>query len=69
MTTHLIDDSPLTRYHKKLIVACSGGPFLDGYLLSIVGVALAGASADLDLDASTLGFAGAVSLVGCSSEA
>ncbi|GCE36659.1 Major facilitator superfamily (MFS_1) transporter [Rhodococcus wratislaviensis] len=64
MTTHLIDDSPLTRYHKKLIVACSGGPFLDGYLLSIVGVALAGASADLDLDASTLGFAGAVSLVG-----
>ncbi|MBV6762836.1 MFS transporter [Rhodococcus opacus] len=64
MTTHLIDDSPLTRYHKKLIVACSGGPFLDGYLLSIVGVALTGASADLDLDASTLGFAGAISLVG-----
>jgi putative MFS transporter len=64
MTSHLIDDSPLTRYHKRLIVACSGGPFLDGFLLSIIGVALAGANADLGLDALTLGLAGAVSLIG-----
>ncbi len=63
-TTHLLDDSPLTRYHKRLIVACSGGPFLDGYLLSIVGVALTGAKTELGLDASTLGIAGAASLVG-----
>ncbi len=63
-TGHLLDDSPLTRYHRRLIVACSGGPFLDGYLLSIIGVALTGAQADLKLDSSTLGIAGAVSLVG-----
>src|SRR6478672_9227816 len=63
-TTHLLDDSPLTRHHKKLILACSGGPFLDGYLLSIIGVALMGAQADLNLNASTVGVAGAVSLVG-----
>jgi putative MFS transporter len=63
-TTHLLDDSPLTRYHRKLIVACSGGPFLDGFLLSIIGVALVGAKEDLKLDASTVGVAGAVSLVG-----
>lgn len=49
-TAHLIDDGPLTRYHRRLIAACSGGPFLDGYLLSIVGVALAGAKAELGLN-------------------
>ncbi|WP_336715574.1 MFS transporter [Arthrobacter sp. USHLN218] len=63
-TPHLIDDGPLTRYHRKLIAACSGGPFLDGYLLSIVGVALAGASTELGLGAGALGLAGAASLVG-----
>lgn len=63
-TTHLLDDSPLTRYHRKLIFACAGGPFLDGYLLSIIGVALIGAKADLDLTASDVGIAGAISLVG-----
>lgn len=61
---HLIDDAPLTRYHRRLIAACSGGPFLDGYLLSIVGVALAGASAELSLGSVELGLAGAASLVG-----
>ncbi|MGP0224051.1 MFS transporter [Paenarthrobacter sp. NCHU4564] len=61
---HLIDDGPLTRYHRRLIAACSGGPFLDGYLLSIVGVALTGASAELGLDSVELGLAGAASLVG-----
>jgi MFS transporter, putative metabolite transport protein len=61
---HLIDDGPLTRYHRRLIAACSGGPFLDGYLLSIVGVALAGASAELGLGSAELGLAGAASLVG-----
>jgi putative MFS transporter len=63
-SAHLIDDGPLTRYHRRLIAACSGGPFLDGYLLSIVGVALAGASAELGLDSVQLGLAGAASLVG-----
>lgn len=63
-TAHLIDDGPLTRYHRRLIAACSGGPFLDGYLLSIVGVALAGATAELGLNSVELGLAGAASLVG-----
>ena len=62
-TRHLIDDAPLTRYHRRLIAACSGGPFLDGYLLSIVGVALAGAAAELGW-VRELGLAGAASLVG-----
>ncbi|MFJ4171160.1 MFS transporter [Paenarthrobacter sp. NPDC089714] len=63
-SAHLIDDGPLTRYHRRLIAACSGGPFLDGYLLSIVGVALTGASAELGLGSVELGLAGAASLIG-----
>ncbi|MEV7087435.1 MFS transporter [Streptomyces sp. NPDC093085] len=64
MTAHLLDDSPLTGHHKRLITACSGGPFLDGFLLTIIGVALTGAGEDLALSASMVGVVGAVSLIG-----
>ncbi|WP_200846877.1 MFS transporter [Arthrobacter sp. 18067] len=64
MSSHLIDDSPLTGYHKRLIAACAGGPFLDGYLLSIIGVALTGATSQLSLTPGEVGLVGAVSLVG-----
>jgi MFS transporter, putative metabolite transport protein len=40
MTDHPLDDAPLTAFHKKLALYSSGGPFLDGYILSIIGVAL-----------------------------
>ena len=39
-TAHPLDDAPLSRFHKKLALYASGGPFLDGYVLSIIGVAL-----------------------------
>jgi putative MFS transporter len=64
MTAHLLDDAPLTGYHKRLIMACSGGPFLDGFLLTIIGVALTGAGRDLALTSSMVGLAGAMSLIG-----
>ncbi|QIM18382.1 MFS transporter [Leucobacter coleopterorum] len=48
----------------KLLVACCGGPFLDGYVMSIIGVALVGVSADLQTTASEMGMIGAASLVG-----
>ena len=38
MTNHVLDDAPLSAFHKKLALYSSGGPFLDGYILSIVGV-------------------------------
>ena len=38
--THLLDDAPLSTFHKKLALFASDGPFLDGYILSIIGVAL-----------------------------
>ena len=40
MSDHVLDDAPLSAFHKKLALYSSGGPFLDGYILSIIGVAL-----------------------------
>ncbi|MFM1651794.1 MFS transporter [Brevibacillus sp. B_LB10_24] len=36
----LVDDTPLNSFHKKITLFSSGGPFLDGYMLSIIGMAL-----------------------------
>lgn len=38
--TSLIDDGPLTAFHKRLTLFSAGGPFLDGYALTIIGIAL-----------------------------
>lgn len=38
----VIDNSPVTKFHRKLLIACCGGPFLDGYIISLIGVALIG---------------------------
>jgi putative MFS transporter len=59
-----IDDAPLTPFHRRLMYRCSGGPFLDGYILSIVGVAATGMTTDLKLSVSALSAVGAAALVG-----
>ena len=59
-----LDDAPLSPFHKKLAVLSSGGPFLDGYILSIVGVALVQLSPDLGLSSSEEGLIGAAALIG-----
>ncbi|MTD56600.1 MFS transporter [Amycolatopsis pithecellobii] len=60
----VIDSAPPSRFHKRLVVACCGGPFLDGYIISIIGVALVGISGSLLLSSSDSGMAGAAALVG-----
>ena len=35
-----IDSAPLNSFHKRLTLFSSGGPFLDGYILAIIGIAL-----------------------------
>ena len=35
-----VEDAPLNGFHRKLTVYSAGGPFLDGYVLSIIGVAM-----------------------------
>ena len=64
MSGHLIDDSPLTSFHKKLALYSSGGPFIDGYALTIVGVALITLEPALSLTSTEVGLIGAASLVG-----
>ncbi|MFP1624224.1 MFS transporter [Streptomyces sp. 5K101] len=64
MSIRAIDEAPLSRFHRKLTWACAGGPFLDGYLLSIIGVALVGMSSELHLSAGDVGLIGAAALVG-----
>jgi putative MFS transporter len=63
-TANLIDDAPLTRFHKKLTVFSSGGPFIDGYALSIIGIALITMTPGLHLTTGEIGMIGAASLVG-----
>ncbi|MGE2713278.1 MFS transporter [Mycolicibacterium litorale] len=60
----VIDDAPVTRFHRKLLFACCGGPFLDGYILSLIGVAMVGIIKDIPATSSELGMVGAASLVG-----
>ncbi|WP_330178711.1 MFS transporter [Nocardia sp. NBC_01503] len=60
----VIDDAPFTGFHRRLAVACSGGPLLDGYILSIVGTALIGMTAELDLSTGDIQLIGAAALIG-----
>ena len=64
MTGNVLEDAPLSRFHKKLALFSSGGPFLDGYVLSIVGVALVQASPALNLTSVEEGLVGAAALIG-----
>ncbi len=63
-TANLIDDAPLTTFHKKLTLFSSGGPFIDGYALSIIGIALITMTPGLHLSTVEIGLVGAASLVG-----
>ncbi|MET9403954.1 MFS transporter [Kitasatospora sp. NPDC002965] len=59
-----IDNAPYTAFHRRLALACSGGPLLDGYILSIVGVALIGMRPELGLSATDVSLIGAAALIG-----
>jgi putative MFS transporter len=60
----LIDDSPLTTFHKRLTLFSAGGPFLDGYALTIIGIALVTLKPQLALSSIDVGLIGAAALVG-----
>lgn len=59
-----MDDFELTPFLKKMILFASGGPFLDGYVLVIIGVALAQLGPELNLDAHWSALVGAAALAG-----
>ncbi|RRW40638.1 MFS transporter [Pseudomonas luteola] len=66
MSNHKIslEDVPLNSFHKKLTVYSSGAPFLDGYILSMIGVVMMQLSQALNLTALEEGLVAAASLVG-----
>src|SRR5690349_18415561 len=64
MSIRAIDEAPLTKFHHKLTWACAGGPLLDGYLLSIIGIALVGMTAQLHLTTADESLIGAAALIG-----
>jgi MFS transporter, putative metabolite transport protein len=64
VTDHVLDDAPLSPFHKKLALYSSGGPFLDGYILSIIGVALVQITPQLGLSGTAQGLIGASALIG-----
>ncbi|WP_042402637.1 MFS transporter [Streptacidiphilus carbonis] len=60
----VIDNAPYSAFHKRLALACSGGPLLDGYILSIVGVAVIGMKPQLGLSTAQVSLIGAAALIG-----
>ncbi|WP_434772343.1 MFS transporter [Pseudomonas entomophila] len=59
-----VEEAPLNAFHRKLAVYSSGGPFLDGYVLSIIGVAMVHLSEALNLSALWEGLIAASALMG-----
>lgn len=64
MKKRSLEDVELNRFHKKLTIYSSGGPFLDGYVLSIIGIALVQATPELNLSILWQGLIAASALIG-----
>lgn len=60
----LIEESEFTPFLRKLTIFCSGGPFIDGYILIIISAALVQLGPALNLTAKWSGLIGAASLAG-----
>ena len=63
-TAPTLDNAPLNSFHKKLTLFSSGGPFLDGYILSIIGIALVQINPAWGMSTLWNGLIGASALVG-----
>ncbi|WP_338556539.1 MFS transporter [Erwinia sp. E_sp_B04_7] len=59
-----IEDVPLNRFHKILTLRSGGGSFVDGYVLSIIGIAMTQVSPALGLTAFWEGMIAASALIG-----
>lgn len=60
----LIDNAPLTGFHKRLTVYSSGGPFIDGYVIAIIGLTWASMSTSIEVSNSDKGLIAAAILIG-----
>jgi MFS transporter, putative metabolite transport protein len=62
--TTSVEDAPLSGFHWKIAIYTAGGPFCDGYILSIIGVALAVLGPQFGFGSLMTGLVGAAALVG-----
>jgi putative MFS transporter len=60
----IIEQAPMTWFHRKLVLLCGGGPFLDGYALTIIGFAFIEMSPQLGLSSHEEGLVGTAALIG-----
>ncbi|MER6523771.1 MFS transporter [Streptomyces sp. NPDC001508] len=60
----MTDLSPRPGFYTRLLIACCGGPFLDGYVMSIIGVAMTGVVKEFAPTTSEIGLIGASALIG-----
>lgn len=59
-----LDTAPLNAFHRRLTLFSSGGPFLDGYILSIIGIALVQINDAWTMGTAWNGLIGASALIG-----
>lgn len=59
-----VEDVPFNRFHRLLTVRSGGGSFVDGYVLSIIGIAMTKVSPALGLSAFWEGLIAASALIG-----
>ncbi|WP_380180802.1 MFS transporter [Kalamiella sp. sgz302252] len=59
-----VEDAPLNRFHNILTMRSGGGSFIDGYVLSIIGIAMAKVSPALGLTSFWEGTIAASALIG-----
>jgi len=59
-----VEDVPLNRFHRLLTIRSGGGSFVDGYVLSIIGIAMMKISPALGLTAFWEGLIAASALIG-----
>lgn len=64
MSTITLDEVPLSRFHLRVTTYTTGGMFCDGYILGIVGIALAVWAPQVGLSSLWEGLIGASALVG-----
>lgn len=64
MSLSVIDEAPYSKFHRKLLILTAGGPFLDGYILSNIGLVSLAISRELELGSMAFGLVGAAALIG-----
>lgn len=62
--TELCDNAPLNSFHKHLAFYSAGGPFLDGYVMGMIGIALVQITPYMHLSLFWEGMIGAATLAG-----